>query len=66
VAQRRGSGSCFRPVGDGVVAPSFWLERFDDWEIAEMALFMFGHRPDPAHIRSERERLLGRVRVVAA
>jgi hypothetical protein len=31
--------------------------RFDDQEIAEMALFMFGRRPDRERIRSERERL---------
>jgi hypothetical protein len=31
-----------------------------DEEIAEAAQFMFGHRPDRAHICSERERLLGR------
>jgi hypothetical protein len=37
---------------------AFWLERFADSEIAEMALFMFGHRPDRAHICSERDRLL--------
>jgi hypothetical protein len=44
---------------------AFWLERFDDSEIAEMALFMFGRRADRERIRSERKRLLGRV-VVAA
>jgi hypothetical protein len=32
---------------------------FDDDELCEMALFMFGRRPDREHIRSERERLLG-------
>jgi len=63
---RRGPGRCRLCIsGDGIIEPpddtdrAFWLERFDDSEIAEMALFMFGHRPDPAHIRSERERLLG-------
>jgi len=52
--------------GDGVIdAPDdfgrrFWLETFSDEELAEMSWFMFGHRPDRAHICSERERLLGR------
>jgi hypothetical protein len=51
--------------GDGVIEPPddtdrrYWLSRFDDSEIAEMALFMFGRRPDRERIRSERERLLG-------
>jgi len=69
---RRGAGRCkWCLSGDGVIERpddtdrAFWLERFDDSEIAEMALFVFGGRPDPEHIRSERERLLGRV-VVAA
>jgi hypothetical protein len=49
--------------GDGVIEPpddedrTWWLVRFDDQEIAEMALFMFGRRPDRERIRSERERL---------
>jgi hypothetical protein len=65
---RRGAGRCTLCIsGDGVIeAPddtdrAFWLERFDDSELAEMAWFMFGHRPDRAHICSERERLLGAV-----
>jgi hypothetical protein len=33
--------------------------RFDDQEIAELASFVFGRRPDRERIRSERERLLG-------
>jgi hypothetical protein len=63
---RRGPGRCrFCLDGDGRIEPpsdedrTFWLERFDDQEIAELGLFMFGHRPDGAHICSERERLLG-------
>lgn len=69
---RRGPGRCRLCIsGDGVIeAPDdtdrrWWLERLSDEEIAEAALFMFGHRPDRAHIRSERERLLGRVGVAA-
>jgi hypothetical protein len=65
---RRGAGKCrWCLSGDGIIERpddddrAFWLERFDDSEIAEMALFMFGHRPNREHIRSERERLLGRV-----
>jgi hypothetical protein len=38
---------------------TWWLVRFDDQEIAELASFMFGRRPDRERIRSERERLLG-------
>jgi hypothetical protein len=64
----RGAGQCrWCIAGDGVIeAPNdsdrrWWLERLSDEEIAETALFMFGHRPDREHIRSERERLLGRV-----
>jgi hypothetical protein len=68
---RRGAGRrkwCL--AGDGTIEPPddsdrrWWLERFDDSEIAEMALFMFGRRPDRERIRSERERLL--VAMVAA
>jgi hypothetical protein len=62
---RRGAGRCTLCIsGDGVIeAPTdedraFWLERFDDSELAEMAWFMFRHRPDREHIRCERERLL--------
>jgi hypothetical protein len=57
--------------GDGVIEPpddtdrAFWLERFDDSEIAEMALFLFGRRPDRERIRSEREQLLRRVGAAA-
>ena len=65
---RRGAGRCRLCIsGDGIIEPPddsdrrWWLERFDDSEIAEMALFMFGRRPDRERIRSERERLLGRV-----
>jgi hypothetical protein len=60
------AGRCrFCLSSDGVIEPPddddrlYWLTRFDDEAIADMALFMFGHRPDQAHIRSERERLLG-------
>ena len=63
---RRGAGRCkWCLSGDGVTERpddtdrAFWLERFDDSEIAEMALFVFGRRPDRERIRSERERLLG-------
>jgi hypothetical protein len=69
---RRGAGRCrWCLSGDGVIEPpddtdrAFWLERFDDSEIAEMALFMFGRRPDRERIRRESERLLGRVGVAA-
>jgi hypothetical protein len=69
---RRGAGRCTHCIsGDGVIeAPTdedraFWLERFDDESIYEMALGLCGRRPDRAHIFSERERLLGRA-VVAA
>jgi hypothetical protein len=41
----------------------FWLQAFSDEELAEIVWFVFGHRPDRAHICSERERLLGRVGV---
>jgi hypothetical protein len=69
---RRGAGRCkWCLLGDGVIEPpddedtTFWLERFDDSEIAEMALFVFGRRSDPEHIRSERERLGARVAAAA-
>jgi len=65
---RRGAGRCaFCRSGDGVIEPPddtdrvYWLERFTDDEIAEMALFMFGRRADRTRIRSERERLLGAI-----
>jgi hypothetical protein len=41
----------------------YWLETLSDEELADMAWFMFGHRPDREHIRCERERLLGRLPV---
>jgi hypothetical protein len=63
---RRGAGRCRLCLsGDGVIEPPddddrrYWLERFSDEEIAEIVWFTFGHRPDRAHICSERERLLG-------
>ncbi len=70
---RRGAGRCLSCIaGDGrIERPDdsdrrWWLERFDDTEIAEMALFVFGRRPGSLRrIRSERERLLGRVGVAA-
>jgi hypothetical protein len=69
---RRGARRCRLCIsGDGIIERpddtdrAFWLERFDDSEIAEMALFVFGRRPDRERIRSERERLLGRVGVAA-
>jgi hypothetical protein len=63
---RRGAGRCrWCLAGDGRVEPpddrAFWLGRFTDEAIAEMALHMFGRRPDQARIRRERERLLGLV-----
>jgi hypothetical protein len=65
---RRGAGRCkWCLSGDGIIEPPddsdrrYWLERLSDEEIAEAALCMFGHRPDRAHIGSERERLLGAV-----
>jgi hypothetical protein len=69
---RRGAGRCRLCLdGDGIIPEpddddrAFWLERFDDAEIAELALFMFGRQPDRERIRSERERLLGRVGMAA-
>jgi hypothetical protein len=69
---RRGAGRCkWCLSGDGIIEPPddtdrcYWLERFTDDEIVEMVMWMFGRRPDRERIRSERERLLGRV-VVAA
>jgi hypothetical protein len=68
---RRGAGRCrFCLDGTGVVpdpddeSRRWWLERFSDDELFEMA-WMFGRRPDRERIRSERERLLGRVGVAA-
>jgi hypothetical protein len=62
---RRGAGKCrWCLSGDGVIeAPSdedrtFWLSRFDDETIYEMALGLSRRRPDRAHICSERARLL--------
>jgi hypothetical protein len=70
---RRGPGRCTHCMsGDGVSEPPddddrrYWLERFSDEELAEMAWFMFGHRPDRAHICSERERLLGAMTISAS
>ena len=69
---RRGAGRCkWCLSGDGVIEcpddtdRAFWLERFDDDTIYEMALGLCGRRPDRERIRSERERLLGRVGVAA-
>jgi hypothetical protein len=63
---RRGAGRCrFCLSNDGVIEPPddtdrlYWLERFDDEAIAEMALHMFGRRPDRERIHSERQRLFG-------
>jgi hypothetical protein len=68
LSPRRGPGRCTHCIsGDGVVEPPddgdrrYWLERFSDEELAEIVWFVFGHRPDRAHICSERERLLGAV-----
>jgi hypothetical protein len=65
---RRGAGRCrFCLDGTGDIPEpddedrTWWLVRFDDQEIAELALFIFGHRPDRERIRAERERLLGTV-----
>jgi hypothetical protein len=62
---RPGAGRCRLCIsGDGVSEPPddddrrFWLQAFSDEELAEMAWFMFRHRPDREHIRGERERLL--------
>jgi hypothetical protein len=69
---RRGAGKCrWCLAGDGhVERPDdsdrlYWLERLSDQEIFEAALHMSGRRPDIERIRSERERLLGRVGVAA-
>jgi hypothetical protein len=68
---RRGAGRCRLCIsGDGVSEPPdddrrFWLQAFSDEELAEMMWFLFGHRPDRAHICSERERRLLGVMVAA-
>jgi hypothetical protein len=61
---RRGAGRCrFCLDGTGDIPEpddedrTWWLVRFDNQEIAELA--SFGRRPDRERIRSERERLLG-------
>jgi hypothetical protein len=41
------------------------LQQLTDDEIAEVALAMFGRRPDRERIAAERERLFGRVGVAA-
>jgi hypothetical protein len=69
---RRGAGRCrFCLSNDGVIeAPDdgdrrWWLERFDDDDLCELATAIFCRPGSVRRIRAERERLLGRVGVAA-
>jgi hypothetical protein len=65
---RRGAGRCrWCLAGDGhIERPDdddrrWWLERFDDAELCEMATLVVCRPGSLRRIRAERERLLGRV-----
>ena len=69
---RRGAGRCrWCLAGDGHVEPPddsdrvYWLERFTDDELVELATVIFNRPGSVRRIRAERERLLGRVGVAA-
>jgi hypothetical protein len=69
---RRGAGKCrWCLAGDGQIERPddddrrFWLQAFSDDELVELATIIFCRPGSVRRIRSERERLLGRV-VVAA
>lgn len=69
---RRGAGRCrWCLSGDGVIERpddtdrAFWLERFTDDDLCELATAIFCHPGSLRRICAERERLLGRVGVAA-
>jgi hypothetical protein len=69
---RRGAGRCrWCLAGDGQVERPddsdrvYWLERFTDEDLCELATIVFCRPGSLRRIRSERERLLGRVGVAA-
>jgi hypothetical protein len=67
---RRGAGKCrWCLAGDGYIEPTddddrrFWPERFTDDDLCELATIIFNRPGSVRRVRSERERLLGRVGV---
>jgi hypothetical protein len=68
---RRGAGRCkWCLSGDGVIERPddtdrvYWLERFTDDDLCELATIIFNRPGSVRRIRSERERLLERVSVL--
>jgi hypothetical protein len=69
---RRGAGRCkWCLAGDGHIERLddtdrvYWLERFTDDDLCELATAIFCRPGSARRIRAERERLLGRVGVAA-
>jgi hypothetical protein len=67
---RRGAGKCrWCLAGDGHIEPPddddrrYWLSRFDDQELCELATVVFCRPGSLRRIRSERKRLLGQAGV---